>query len=357
MYLRRILGLSGLFIAINSLAAGSCPQNSEKLLTRAPLKPVAIPITELRSDYRARTADGSYRIQNAEKLEFDGTDGRDVYNPTALFKTRFRGKEVEVLLGRTEEPLKETGTESIFYAHSGKTWEAVPGAPKFQMQDPFFTHIGKELVVGGVETFDKGDGTLGYRTVFFRDHGQGIEHLVRFAEGPNGMKDIRILSLGDGQILVLTRPQGDVGGRGKIGITTVKSLDELNADVLTAAPLLEGQFAEGEWGGANAAYLLPGGNVGVLGHIARYDEKGNRNYFPAAFVYNPKTKTATPMKIILERAALPGGLGGKTKRNKDDLRDVLFSGGLIRHADGTATLYVGAGDAEVWRVTIPDPFL
>ncbi|MGZ3687585.1 MAG: DUF1861 family protein, partial [Bdellovibrionota bacterium] len=66
------------------------------------------------------------------------------------------------------------------------------------------------------------------------------------------------------------------------------------------------------------------------------------------------TGSASPMKILLERSDLPQGLAGKSKR--PDLKDVLFSGGLVRHPDATATLYVGAGDAEVHRVDIPDPF-
>jgi hypothetical protein len=36
--------------------------------------------------------------------------------------------------------------------------------------------------------------------------------------------------------------------------------------------------------------------------------------------------------------------------------DILFSGGLVRRGDGTATLYLGAGDAETHAARIPDPF-
>lgn len=57
------------------------------------------------------------------------------------------------------------------------------------------------------------------------------------------------------------------------------------------------------------------------------------------------------MRILLTRSQLPPGAS-----KRPDLQDVLFSGGLIRHEDGTAELYVGAGDAEVYRVLIPDPF-
>lgn len=57
------------------------------------------------------------------------------------------------------------------------------------------------------------------------------------------------------------------------------------------------------------------------------------------------------MKILLRRSQLPPGAS-----KRPDLADVLFSGGLVRGEGGTAVLYVGAGDAEAYRVSIPDPF-
>ncbi len=335
-------------------AAPTCPTKAEKLLTVVDVKTAADVVTPMLRDYRAEVASGGARIQNAEKLEFTGTEGRDVYNGTAVFEAGFHGKTVEVLLGRTEETHLETGTEAIFYTKNGQGWEALAGAPKFKLQDPFFNRIANELVVGGVETFEKPDHTLGYRTVFYRDHGRGIEHLTRFAAGPYGMKDIRLVSLKDGRILLFTRPQGEVGGRGKIGAAILQNLRELTPAAITAAPLLEGQFSDAQWGGVNCAYLLENGTIGVLGHIARYDSEGNRDYYPMAFTFNPATRVASPMKILLERADLPSGVSGKSKRK--DLKNVLFSAGLVRHPDGSATFYVAAGDAELYRVTIRDPF-
>lgn len=34
----------------------------------------------------------------------------------------------------------------------------------------------------------------------------------------------------------------------------------------------------------------------------------------------------------------------------------MFSGGLVRAADGTATLYAGLSDVEAGCVVLPDPF-
>jgi hypothetical protein len=113
-------------------------------------------------------------------------------------------------------------------------------------------------------------------------------------------------------------------------------------------------FAEGEWGGANEVVRLGGDRLGVLGHIARFDARGGRHYYPMAFELDARRGTATAPRMLLERRDLRGGLRGASKR--PDLRDVLFSGGIERHGGGRATLYLGAGDAETHRVDIADPF-
>jgi hypothetical protein len=165
------------------------------------------------------------------------------------------------------------------------------------------------------------------------------------------MKDIRLTPLPTGNILVLTRPQGQIGGRGKIAMTAIDDFKFLGPEVINKAKVLEGLFPQEEWGGANELHLLKNGWVGVLGHIAKFDGEGNRHYFPMAFAVDPSTGRRRPMKILLKRSQLPRGAS-----KRPDLEDVLFSGGLVRTGDGTAELYVGAGDAEVYRVTIPDPF-
>ena len=73
------------------------------------------------------------------------------------------------------------------------------------------------------------------------------------------MKDLRLAELNDGSIGVLTRPQGEKGGRGKIGFARISSLEELTLDVVEEAPLLEGQFVDEEWGGANEPHILANG--------------------------------------------------------------------------------------------------
>lgn len=295
-----------------------------------------------------RTAVPASAVPAGEKLSFIGVEGRDVYNPTAPFRSSFGGKSVEVIAGRVESRDSEA-SEAVFFEKVGDLWQPLKGAPTFKLQDPFVARVGEDLVVGGVETFPKDGGGLGYRTVFYR--GKSLSDLKPFAKGPEGMKDIRLLPLPSGKLLILSRPQGAVGGRGKIAMTTVGDLSGLTPENILKATVYRDLFTSEEWGGANELHLLKNGKVGVLGHIAKFDAEGNRHYYPMAFAIDPATGNRSPMKILLERSRLPAGAA-----KRPDLQDVLFSGGLVRLPGGKAQLYVGAGDAEVYRADIADPF-
>lgn len=284
---------------------------------------------------------------NPEKIVFTGIGDNDVYNITAPFED-----EGELVIAGRVESRDSEQSNVYFFVEKGGRWVPREGAPVLALQDPFYTKIAGELVLGGVQIFPHPtiEGALGWRTVFYK--GSSIASLKEFAKGPDGMKDLRITELMDGSIGVLTRPQGDKGGRGKIGWTRISSLDHLTIDVIEQAPLLEGQFIDEQWGGANQPHLLANGLVGVLGHIASFDPEGNRHYYPMVFALDPETGSISDIELIATRSHF---LPGPAKR--PDLIDVVFSGGLVRKADGTADLYAGLSDAEAQKVTIFDPFL
>jgi Protein of unknown function (DUF1861) len=283
---------------------------------------------------------------NPEKLTFTGVGERDVYNITAPFED-----EGELVIAGRVEARDTEHSEVYFFVNRDGVWTPREGAPIFELQDPFVTRIAGDLVLGGVEIFPHpvNEGALGWRTVFYK--GSSIEMLKQFFKGPDGMKDLRLTELKDGSVAVLTRPQGEKGGRGKIGFARIRSLENLTLDVIEEAPLLEGQFAEGEWGGANELHILSKGLIGVLGHIASFDEEGNRHYYPMVFALNPETGEHTEIQLIAIRDDF---LAGVSKR--PDLVDVVFSGGLVRKEDGTADFYAGISDAEAHKITIKDPF-
>lgn len=298
-------------------------------------------IKELINIYKASIYD-----KKCEKIYFKGIGHKDVYNITAPFENEGQS----IIAGRVESRDSEN-SEVMFFKKSGECWTPVADAPVLTLQDPFVTKIDGELILGGVEIFPHPEikGALGYKTAFYI--GKNIKTIKKFSEGPSMMKDIRLIKLPEGKIGVFTRPQGKVGGRGKIGFTKIDSIDDLNAQIIEAAPLIENQFIDEEWGGVNELHVLKNGLIGALGHIACFDNEGNRHYYSMAFTFNTDTRQASDIKIIATRNEL---LEGEAKR--PDIYDVLFSGGLIRNKGGIAELYAGVSDAEAQKVIIRDPF-
>lgn len=292
--------------------------------------------------------DGSNIIET-DKLKFNGVDGYDVYNLTNPFENN--GKLV--LAGRVERRDSEHSKIMFFEmldASDKFTWTLVEDLPTYELQDPYYSFVDGKLLLGGTEIFDHPTipNALWYRAEKLL--GNDIEGLNHLCYGPNGMKDIRVCDLGD-RILVFTRPQGEIGGRGTIGYFYVNTVEEITVEAINNATLID-QFIESEWGGCNQAFLLKNGKVGVLGHIAKFDDEENRHYYSMAFAFDPSNNSVTEMEMICERKYL---VDGETKR--PDLVDVLFSGGIVRNNDGTADLYTGVSDCECHYVKINDPFL
>lgn len=299
-------------------------------------------VEELLLEYKKKNSSGQ-----AEKINFIIKDGRDIYNITAAFQ---QGEDL-IIAGRVEERDSEH-SEVIFFKKEGEQWIRRENDPVLKLQDPFYTIINGELVLGGVEVYPHPTipNALGYRTAFYR--GKDISSLKKFAVGPELMKDIRLLQLENGKILVFTRPQGELGGRGTIGYIIIDALEDLNAETILKAELFKHQFIESQWGGANELHLLKNGLVGVLGHIAKFDNEGNRHYYSMTFVFNVETGETSPMKIIAIRDNF-----GEAAYKRKDLVDVIFSGGIIRKENGKAELYCGISDAEAHKIIIEDPFL
>jgi hypothetical protein len=281
-------------------------------------------------------------------LEFELKDGRDVYNITAPF--HFNGKML--LIGRVEKRDTEFSEIVIFEKAQSKKWMPCFTHAAFQgLQDPCVTWAGDELVLGGVRfPVPMKEGGYGCVMDFYR--GKTLEGLRHFLSGPPGMKDIRFKQLPDGHVAIFSRPQGAIGGRGEIGFTIAQSWDAITADMIAAAPLFKGQLLKEEWGGVNEAHQLANGHLGVLGHIACFDDQGNRHYYPMAFAVDPRARQPSAIRIIARRSFFPPG-----PSKRPDLVDVVFSGGIVRNGDGTVNLYAGTSDTAAAVVKLPDPFL
>ncbi|MBC1417697.1 DUF1861 family protein [Listeria fleischmannii] len=284
------------------------------------------------------------KVGSSKKIIFNGVEGFDVYNITAPFQ--FDGQKL--IAGRVEKRESESSFVAFFKEVNAFTYERIEGATELQLQDPFVTFIDEKLILGGVETFANPDDytKLSWRTNFYVMH--QLNEVEPIFTGPNGMKDLRLKQLRNGEIIVLTRPQGDKGGRGKIGYLKIRSLGDLTIDKIEAAPLLKGNFSDTDWGGANEIYELENGEVTVLGHIAFFDEENNRHYYPLVFWL--EDDTISRPKIIAERADF---LDSPAKRA--DLIDVVFSGGLIM-GPSKAILYAGISDASAQYLELDNPF-
>lgn len=298
------------------------------------------PVETLYRDYLA------HRQPSARgKLRFHGAEGFDVYNPTAPF----RDGECWLIAARVEQRDSERSQVRFFHWQGGDEAVLLEDMPVLPLQDPFVCWLHGQRVLGGVEVEFAADGSVTrWRTQFWC--GPTVAQLRPLRCGPWGMKDIRLVELADSRILVFTRPQGQPGGRGTIGWTLIDSLSELTAQRLSRATLLE-HVDESDWCGANEAHLLADGRVGVLAHVARFDAQQQRHYYAASFIFNPHNGVSSPIKII---ACRDDFLPGDSKR--DDLRDVVFSGGLYGLPGKAARLFCGTSDCEVqWR-SIGDPF-
>lgn len=301
-------------------------------------------VEQLLADHRASGA----RPRAVERLVFEGVGARDVYNVSVPFDDPgLPGRRV--IAGRVEERDSERSTV-VFFAEDGEVWRPVPGSARPRLQDPFAFEVHGVRYVGGVEIAepDPADGSteLRYRTIVLRC--DDLVELVPVFDGPWGMKDLRFGELPDGRVVVVTRPQGGLDGRGRIGVTVVDSVERLTLADVARAPRLDGLFLEEEWGGVNQVDVLDDGRLDVLAHIARFDADGGRHYYPVTFEIDPVGLTWTPLRMLFERGDLPAG-----ESKRADLWDVVFPGGCLRH-DGVTSVVCGVGDAETWRVEVAD---
>lgn len=295
--------------------------------------------------------------RDAEIFQFADLGDRDVYNLTAPFEIDGR----TIIAARIEPRDSMVSDIGFFYkvaaARGRSTWKTVPGSPRFeQMQDPCIAWIGGELVFGGVryplgEVRERG----GWQMRFYK--GKSLSALQPFLDGPRDMKDIRFVELRDGRVGVFSRPHEGLGPDGEpvrngtIGFDVADSLSDVTMEMIAAAPLLRDQVPAGtEKVGANEAHLLADGRLGVLAHAA-YDDPDGQHYFSTSFILDPASREFTPMKMIGSRRIFPRG-----PSKRDTLRNVVFSGGLIRQPNHRATLYCGLSDCECGQIEIDDPF-
>ena len=160
----------------------------------------------------------------------------DVYNITAPFV--YEGKLL--IAGRADRRNDESHSKTHFFRHLQRGhWVHDKTLPSLDLQDPFVGQVQDQWYVGGVRVYttpDHPNAVAGWDTQIYL--GSDLRHLDFLIDGPYMMKDIRLTGLPNGDIAIFTRPQGEKGGVGKIGFTTVHRLEDITAQVIAEAPII-----------------------------------------------------------------------------------------------------------------------
>ena len=279
------------------------------------------------------------------KITFLGVEGYDVYN----ISSEFTLNGIRYIAGRVEGRNTEVSKVCFFRHKSDFTYEKDPTREIPLYQDPCIYLHNKTLYVAGTKIYTDENGKINrYHTVFYC--GKTLASLKEVGQAPFGMKDVRIL-IKDKIVHTFFRPQGGQFFGGKITYKPLKSVKDIFSTKMDTTHILQTLNIDRDWIGANELHDLGGNYIGVIAHIARFDEQGDRHYYPISFIFNYLTKQATKPKILCERADL---LKGPAKRA--DLVDVIFTGGLKRIENNKAILYMGVSDCEAHYAIIDDPF-
>lgn len=270
----------------------------------------------------------------------------NVYNPSRPFKLGSN----KYIFARVENIEKQESKIYPFVFKNG-IWKRLDWKLKeIELEDPAISFIKGKLILIAVRVLEKPRDNFKawvIRTEFYQ--GNDIFNLKKFAEGPLGMKDIRLVET-DNKIGVFTRPQGGQAKRGRIGYLEIKSLEDVKKVDFDKGKLIDIHLKNEEWVGTNDAFYLGNGVIGVLGHLAYEDKKSNLHYSAIVFKFNINEFRAFGFKIIARRKYFP-----YSKIKSERTKDVIFPGGF-EFKGKKVILYCGLSDAAVGTIEIVNPF-
>lgn len=276
-------------------------------------------------------------------LQVINLNGKTAYNPTVPIQ--HKGKKY---LGiRVESFNSETDTKVLFAEEKENKLKIDYSIKSLKLQDPSYVKIKKYTLILGVNVWKQNEKIEWKQDIYI---GDDIENLEYFCCGPVSMKDIRLVDLKD-RIGVFTRPQGVIGGKGKIGYFEIGTIDELKKmpeQDWYKAQLIENLFSKEEWGGVNQAIRISNNEINIIGHIAHQsiNEKNEltKHYNAMNFKFNLITKEFTNFKIIAKRNVFPASLS----KRSPELNDIIFPAGI----DNSNNLYCGISDYCIGKIKI-----
>lgn len=228
--------------------------------------------------------------------------GNDItfYNPSSPFRLNDEKGSPTYQFFRVE-PLGEEGSYAAPYMLEYGVYQPVHQLERLRLEDPSVVRIqGKNILIGvevWPDTTPENPKGTNYCNVFYEIIGNFDEYKP-IGRGPNRMKGIKLIDLGEDGIGVMSRPHKDAMNRGVLAFHIASSLADLTPEKLAMGKVIENQVPAGNWVGVNAMYQLPNGNIGVLGHIAYEDIVLGKQYAAMVFEYNWRTHLTTPVKVI-----------------------------------------------------------
>lgn len=290
-------------------------------------------------------------LMKSRILTFTNGNGSTIYNPTIPFqfeKKKYMGVRVESFDS-------ELDSQTFFAYEQNKNaglWTIDYSLASLPLQDPVHVTINGEVVIMGIKVWQEKE-EIKWKQEMYR--GDSIKNLEYFTSGPIGMKDIRLVDLED-RVGVFTRPQGKIGGKGKIGYLEIGSVDELKSFTENdwfGAKLIEDLFDDSVWGGVAQAIKISGNEMGVIGHKAHIttnkENQSEKHYYGIAFRFNPKTWLTSNYKVIAKRDDFPSS----PAKRSPELNNVFFSSGI---EFDTNYLTGGLSDFCIGQKKITNPF-
>lgn len=308
-------------------------------------------------DDKKKSFEKEGKIYESTKLKFSGV-GYTVYNCSIPFY--YKGKTY--IYGRVEKFDEWMRSWVMMFMQTGKDeYTLVKDSMIYQLEDPYISIIDNKIIMGGTHVKLKSTKLDTYYGYFYEQkQGNDIFDLHYFTSGPDRMKDIRLVQMKN-KIGVFSRPayteqiKAKYGSDAVVGFAIINNLYELNDDVIKNAEIIPDMFGEGEWGGANQCYYLDTGLIGIIAHKSyRYvdeDDIMQACYTNVAYIMDPEKRKILDEKIIATRGSYPDG-----PVKKPNLKDCVFTSGIVMREDGKADLYSGISDCEEGRVVIDYPF-
>lgn len=282
----------------------------------------------------------------------DVPEGYIAYNPSAIWSTLSQGQKVDIVYVRVEPDRASTVTshlgKSVVRPYCIDLTRPVPKLTPWHQaeekvgEDPALTRVNRKLPSGKIQAVwllsavhvqpkpDEPNEVAMLQTRFYA--GETLSKLEHIANGPDWMKDIRVAQGPDphsAEIHVYGRPQPQPYS-GNITFTTIASLENLNEQVISAAPFIDETLlpvGSGIWGGVNDIINAGDGKYILAAHRAwrKGDQEVGRHYEAVLYEHDTVTRKITELGVLATADMFPPG------RIKDDasldLHDVVFTGG------------------------------